>query len=83
MRWAAALKRLQPRVEHRVANDQMTILMVFVPAAAPMGQQDLWFLLPDDIGNAVLYLASPAASFVTGASLVVDGGASISLNLTE
>jgi peroxisomal 2,4-dienoyl-CoA reductase len=28
----------------------------------------------DDIGNAVLYLASPAASYVTGTILVVDGG---------
>lgn len=31
---------------------------------------------PDDIANAVLLLASPLAGFVTGASLVVDGGSS-------
>jgi 7-alpha-hydroxysteroid dehydrogenase len=29
---------------------------------------------PDDIAAAVLYFASPAASWVTGAKLVVDGG---------
>ena len=29
---------------------------------------------PQDIGNAVLYLASDLASFVTGQSVVVDGG---------
>ena len=29
---------------------------------------------PDDIARAVLYLADPAASYVTGQSLVIDGG---------
>jgi NAD(P)-dependent dehydrogenase (short-subunit alcohol dehydrogenase family) len=33
----------------------------------------------EDIAHAVLYLVSPAASFVTGASLVVDGGLSVAL----
>ncbi len=31
---------------------------------------------PDDIANAVLLLASPLAGFVTGTTLVVDGGSS-------
>ncbi|WP_374520700.1 glucose 1-dehydrogenase [Hydrogenophaga sp.] len=31
----------------------------------------------EDIGNAVLYLSSPGASFVSGASLVVDGGLTV------
>ena len=34
---------------------------------------------PEDIAHAVLYLCSPAAAFVTGASLVVDGGLSVGL----
>ena len=30
---------------------------------------------PEDVANAVVFLASPAASFITGTNLVVDGGA--------
>jgi NAD(P)-dependent dehydrogenase (short-subunit alcohol dehydrogenase family) len=33
---------------------------------------------PADVANAVLYLCSPVAAFVTGTTLVVDGGYSIS-----
>jgi gluconate 5-dehydrogenase len=39
----------------------------------PMGG----FGQPEDIAYAVLYLCSPAARFVTGANLVIDGGASV------
>ncbi|MCU0792776.1 MAG: SDR family oxidoreductase [Opitutaceae bacterium] len=39
----------------------------------PMGRMGL----PEDIGNASVYLCSPAAAFVTGVVLPVDGGASI------
>lgn len=32
---------------------------------------------PEDVGWAAVYLCSPAASFVTGSALVVDGGAAV------
>lgn len=35
------------------------------------------FVDPEDIGNVAVYLCSPAAKFVTGVVLLVDGRASV------
>jgi NAD(P)-dependent dehydrogenase (short-subunit alcohol dehydrogenase family) len=39
-------------------------------AAAPLGR----IAEPEDVADACLFLASPAARFITGTTLVVDGG---------
>jgi NAD(P)-dependent dehydrogenase (short-subunit alcohol dehydrogenase family) len=38
--------------------------------AAPLGRLGM----PEDVADACLFLASPAARWITGASLLVDGG---------
>lgn len=50
-----------------IAPDEM--MKGFV-ASIPLGRMGE----PDDIAKAALFLASPAADYVTGALLVIDGG---------
>ncbi len=36
---------------------------------------------PDEVANAILFLCSPASSYVNGTSIIIDGGLSLTLQL--
>ncbi len=62
-------------IETRLADkyDEATRQKMFSTMCLPrLGQ-------PAEIGQSVLFLTSPAAAYITGASLVVDGGLSVAL----
>jgi len=60
-----------PMLRQALAGDEARTNKIL--GRTPMGR----FGEPEDIGWAAVYLASPAAKFVTGVCLPVDGGASI------
>jgi NAD(P)-dependent dehydrogenase (short-subunit alcohol dehydrogenase family) len=58
------------RTEDNAAHYGDEAALAAVAATVPLGRM----ATPDDIADAVLLLASPLAGYVTGASLLVDGG---------
>jgi NAD(P)-dependent dehydrogenase (short-subunit alcohol dehydrogenase family) len=62
--------RHSARTARASATDEASASIVLPPSPAAVGRLGT----PDDIARAVLFLAEPAAGFITGQSLVVDGG---------
>ncbi|MBA4161423.1 MAG: 2,5-dichloro-2,5-cyclohexadiene-1,4-diol dehydrogenase [Novosphingobium sp.] len=60
-------------VPAELADQAKAMILQMSSAAQPVARPGM----PDDIANAVAYLASEAAAFVTGTSLIVDGGITV------
>jgi len=58
------------RTEQKMTEEQVTDYAQRVTSEIPVGRVGT----PEDIGDAVVFLASEASSFITGIDLVVDGG---------
>jgi NAD(P)-dependent dehydrogenase (short-subunit alcohol dehydrogenase family) len=58
------------RTEQKMTEEQVTDYAQRVTSEIPVGRVGT----PEDIGDAVVFLASDASSFITGIDLVVDGG---------
>jgi len=59
-----------PGRRRALTEDQETARAEGAAARVPLGRQGTY----EEVAKAVLFLAGPDASYITGAALVVDGG---------
>lgn len=68
----AMYKIFRPDLEHPTRDDAMLTLPMLQALPTP-------FIEPDDVSNAVCFLASDQARFITGLRFTVDGGATLKI----
>ncbi len=71
--WGITVNTVTPGYIERPGRSRQPEVRAKIAAGVPMGRHGE----PSDIGNAVAYLASDGAGYVTGHDLVVDGGRTI------
>lgn len=62
-----------PAIHKAIGEDQMAGFRERINATVPVGRIGT----DEDVARAVAYLASPAASFITGTEIVIDGGQTV------
>jgi NAD(P)-dependent dehydrogenase (short-subunit alcohol dehydrogenase family) len=80
--WSPLLRRLadhRPEMPAELSELTPEIVEPWLAGTNPMGRSGF----PSDIANAVLWLASNESSFVTGHTLVVDGGATAGIRWAQ
>jgi NAD(P)-dependent dehydrogenase (short-subunit alcohol dehydrogenase family) len=64
------------------ASDKQALIKSMIDAS-PLAKSNRRMITPDEVAQAVCYLASDAAAMVTGTSLAIDGGKSLGVPAKE
>jgi 3-oxoacyl-[acyl-carrier protein] reductase len=67
---ATKTARLESIIKRKAAESSQEAVEAAMKAEIPLGR----FAQPEELGSVIAFLASPAASYVTGVSVPVDGG---------
>ena len=57
--------------------DRTPALKDFIKASVPVGR----IAKPEEVGDVIVFMCSPAASYVNGTGLLVDAGVTLTIHL--